>query len=84
MHIATSESVLLQGLAFLQRYERVRGRHMQETQYNLGRAMHQLGLYPQACMHYKRVLELDLPDVQLPTEPFERELPGCLSELVRA
>jgi hypothetical protein len=68
-----------QGLAFMWKYESLRG-DCQETYYNLGRAMHQLALFPQAIFYYQKVrvvlcartctcaqvLSMPLPNVQVP------------------
>ena len=51
-------SLLVQGCAFLQNYLKMRG-PCQESYYNLGRAMQQLGILPAAILHYKNALELE-------------------------
>ena len=48
----------LQACAFLNTYLHLRGR-CQESYYNLGRAMHQLGLLPAALHYYKKALDLE-------------------------
>ena len=45
-----------QACAFLNQYLQLRG-SCQESYYNLGRAMHQLGLLPAALHYYKKTLE---------------------------
>ena len=55
---ARKHSLVVQACAFLNTYSHLRG-HCQETCYNLGRAMHQLGLLPAALHYYKKVLDLD-------------------------
>ena len=37
-----------------------------ETYYNIGRAMHQLALFPQAIFYYNKVLSMDAPIVKSP------------------
>lgn len=83
----------VQGLAFLQRYEMLRGScqacsmskfydsfyancllKVQETYYNMARAMHQMTLYPQATLYYRRVLDLALPTVLMPESRVESPL----------
>ena len=53
-------SLVVQASAFLQNYAKLRG-HCQETYYNLGRAMHQLGILPAAMHYYKKVLDMEPP-----------------------
>ncbi len=48
----------LQGCAFLQAYLKLRG-PCQEAYYNLGRAMHQLGIMPAAMFYYKKGLNTE-------------------------
>ena len=43
-----------QACSFLNTYKELRG-ECQEVYYNLGRAMHQLGLLPAAIFYYKKV-----------------------------
>lgn len=56
---------ILQGMAFMQRYYRIRtgpgssAIHRQEAEYNVGRAFHQLGMYSTAIQAYQKCLELD-------------------------
>ena len=52
----------MQACSFLNTYLHLRGR-CQESYYNLGRAMHQLGLLPAALHYYKKALDLQ-PAVQ--------------------
>lgn len=49
--------VVLQGFSFLWRYVEFRG-HCQESLYNLGRALHQLGLTHLALHYYEKALTL--------------------------
>ena len=51
---------LLQGCAFLHTYLKLRG-PCQEAYYNLGRAMHQLGILAAAVHYYKKVLDIKPP-----------------------
>ncbi|XP_018432472.1 PREDICTED: general transcription factor 3C polypeptide 3 [Nanorana parkeri] len=55
-------ALLVQGFSFLNRYLDLRG-PCQETYYNIGRALHQMGLTYLAIHYYKRALEL--PPLQL-------------------
>ena len=48
-------SLVVQACAFLNTYAHLRG-YCQESSYNIGRAMHQLGLLPAALHYYKQVL----------------------------
>ena len=50
----------LQGCAFLHTYLKLRG-PCQEAYYNLGRAMHQLGILAAAVHYYKKVLDIKPP-----------------------
>jgi general transcription factor 3C polypeptide 3 (transcription factor C subunit 4) len=54
---AKKHSLVVQSCAFLNTYLHLRGR-CQESYYNLGRAMHQLGLLPAALHYYKKALDL--------------------------
>ena len=56
-------SLVVQASSFLNTYLEQRG-ECQESFYNLGRAMHQLNLLPQAIYYYKRALEMPKPPVQ--------------------
>ena len=53
-------TLLLQGCAFLHTYLKLRG-PCQEAYYNLGRAMHQLGILAAAVHYYKKVLDIKPP-----------------------
>ncbi|KAH8915780.1 TPR-like protein [Atractiella rhizophila] len=48
---------IAQAMAFLQKYRRLKG-ESSETQYNLGRAFHSLGLHHLAIPHYEKVIEM--------------------------
>lgn len=53
------QHLIAQGMAFLSQYRTIRAAEAEdETEYNFGRAFHQLGLYTYAVRHYERVLEL--------------------------
>ena len=54
---AKKHSLVVQACSFLNTYRSLRG-DCQEVHYNLGRAMHQLGLLPAALYYYKKGLEL--------------------------
>ncbi|CAB4069485.1 GTP3C3 [Lepeophtheirus salmonis] len=54
---AKKHSLVVQAIAFLNVYMELRG-PCQESYYNLGRAMHQLGLLPNAVFYYKKTLAL--------------------------
>ena len=54
---ARKHSLVVQACAFLNTYVKLRGK-CQESYYNLGRAMHQLGLLPAALHYYKKALEV--------------------------
>ncbi|XP_076043588.1 general transcription factor 3C polypeptide 3 isoform X2 [Oratosquilla oratoria] len=54
-------SLVVQACAFLNTYVELRG-ECQESFYNLGRAMHQLNLLPQAIFYYKKALDSTPPD----------------------
>ncbi|KAJ8894711.1 hypothetical protein PR048_000018 [Dryococelus australis] len=62
---AKKHSLVVQGLAFMSKYQEMRGEEgFQETSYNLGRAFHQLGLLPEAIHNYKKALEFSCPLIQ--------------------
>ncbi|KDQ11782.1 hypothetical protein BOTBODRAFT_113883 [Botryobasidium botryosum FD-172 SS1] len=54
--------MVAEAMAFLTRYRRLRlgtePGHMDEVEFNFGRAFHQLGLYSYAAKHYGQVLEI--------------------------
>ncbi|KAK2168890.1 hypothetical protein LSH36_13g03043 [Paralvinella palmiformis] len=52
---ARRNSLIIQGCSFLNLYLELRG-DCQESNYNLGRAMHQIGLHHTAVYYYERVL----------------------------
>ncbi|XP_004868994.1 general transcription factor 3C polypeptide 3 isoform X1 [Heterocephalus glaber] len=56
-YVLKRHALIVQGFAFLNRYLSLRGR-CQESLYNLGRALHQLGLTHLAIHYYQEALEL--------------------------
>uniref|UniRef100_A0A8C9ENG2 General transcription factor IIIC subunit 3 n=1 Tax=Pavo cristatus TaxID=9049 RepID=A0A8C9ENG2_PAVCR len=56
-YVLKRHALLVQGFSFLHRYLDLRG-PCQETFYNLGRGLHQLGLLHLAIHYYQKVLEL--------------------------
>ncbi|XP_026523762.1 general transcription factor 3C polypeptide 3 isoform X2 [Notechis scutatus] len=56
-YVLKRHALIIQGFSFLQRYLSLRG-SCQESYYNLGRALHQLGLVHLAIHYYKKALEL--------------------------
>ncbi|CDW60262.1 general transcription factor 3C [Trichuris trichiura] len=54
----------MQGFSFLAKHEEIRG-SCQEVCYNMGRAMHQMGVVNVAVEYYKRTLAME-PDVRSP------------------
>lgn len=56
-YVLKRHALLVQGFSFLHRYLDLRG-PCQESFYNLGRGLHQLGLLHLAIHYYQRVLEL--------------------------
>ncbi|XP_061082620.1 general transcription factor 3C polypeptide 3 isoform X3 [Conger conger] len=55
--------LLLQGFTFLTRYSELRG-HSQESLYNIGRALHQLGLTHLAIHYYQKALNTPSPSLE--------------------
>ena len=53
---AKKHSLVVQAASFLNTYKSLRG-DCQEVNYNIGRAMHQLGLLPAALFYYKEGLK---------------------------
>uniref|UniRef100_H2U0T2 General transcription factor IIIC, polypeptide 3 n=1 Tax=Takifugu rubripes TaxID=31033 RepID=H2U0T2_TAKRU len=63
--VAKRHALVLQGFSFLWRYLELRG-ECQESMYNLGRALHQLGLTHLAIHYYQKALALPgMPDDQV-------------------
>uniref|UniRef100_A0A8C6TJJ2 General transcription factor IIIC, polypeptide 3 n=1 Tax=Neogobius melanostomus TaxID=47308 RepID=A0A8C6TJJ2_9GOBI len=56
-YVAKRHALILQGFAFLWRYVELRG-ECQETMYNIGRALHQVGLTHLAIHYYHKALGL--------------------------
>ncbi|XP_020513141.2 general transcription factor 3C polypeptide 3 [Labrus bergylta] len=69
-YVAKRHTLVLQGFSFLWRYVELRG-ECQESMYNLGRALHQMGLTHLAIHYYQKALTLPakkmdgIPDDQL-------------------
>ena len=63
---AKKHSLVVQASSFLNTYKSLRG-DCQEVNYNLGRAMHQLGLLPAALYYYKKGLEMG-PSIEKESE----------------
>lgn len=55
---------LLQGFSFLWRYVERRG-HCQESMYNVGRALHQMGLTHLAVHYYQTALTFPTPSLEV-------------------
>ncbi|KAJ8350507.1 hypothetical protein SKAU_G00256370 [Synaphobranchus kaupii] len=55
--------LLLQGFSFLMRYSELRG-HSQESLYNVGRALQQLGLAHLAIHYYQKALDVPPPSLE--------------------
>ncbi|MED6292133.1 General transcription factor IIIC, polypeptide 3 [Characodon lateralis] len=85
-YVAKRHAVLLQGFSFLWRYVELRG-ECQESMYNLGRALHQMGLTHLAIHYYQKALSLPawkldgIPDDQV---DLRREIAFNLSLLYQA
>ncbi|XP_078494320.1 general transcription factor 3C polypeptide 3 [Ciona intestinalis] len=68
-HIASQKysehkhSLIVQGIAFLDKYRKLRNID-QESFYNMGRALHQIGLETYAVLYYKRALAAPPPTVK--------------------
>ncbi|KAJ0062278.1 hypothetical protein NL108_002622, partial [Boleophthalmus pectinirostris] len=56
-YVAKRHALVLQGFSFLWRYVELRG-ECQESMYNIGRALHQLGLSHLAIHYYQKALSL--------------------------
>ncbi|XP_046387081.1 general transcription factor 3C polypeptide 3 [Ischnura elegans] len=73
-------SLVVQAMALFSEYSKLRhADYRQEVHYNLGRMMHQLGLYPYAIFHYKKALNYDAPvpentSSHTPTLDLKREI----------
>uniref|UniRef100_A0A8B9TE63 General transcription factor IIIC subunit 3 n=1 Tax=Anas platyrhynchos TaxID=8839 RepID=A0A8B9TE63_ANAPL len=62
-YVLKRHALLVQGFSFLFRYLDLRG-PCQESFYNLGRSLHQLGLLHLAIHYYQKVLELPPPTLE--------------------
>ncbi|XP_075905486.1 general transcription factor 3C polypeptide 3 [Nelusetta ayraudi] len=85
-YVAKRHALILQGFSFLWRYMELRG-ECQESVYNLGRALHQLGLSHLAIHYYQKALTLPpdklegMPDDQV---DLRREIAFNLSLIYQA
>ncbi|XP_029696646.1 general transcription factor 3C polypeptide 3 [Takifugu rubripes] len=61
--VAKRHALVLQGFSFLWRYLELRG-ECQESMYNLGRALHQLGLTHLAIHYYQKALALPVQNLE--------------------
>ncbi|KAF0289805.1 General transcription factor 3C polypeptide 3 [Amphibalanus amphitrite] len=75
-------SLVVQAQAFLGQYASLRG-DTQESMYNMGRGMHELGLLPNAVHYYTRALELE-PSGGNPALDLRRETAYNLALIYRA
>ncbi|GAA5979094.1 hypothetical protein JCM10908_002802 [Rhodotorula pacifica] len=69
---------IAQAFAFLDQYRRARGTSP-ETEYNLARAFHHIGLQSHAITHYEAVLDMIVRNDEMPVED-ETRLPSNLSK----
>lgn len=85
-YVAKRHTLVLQGFSFLWRYVELRG-ECQESMYNLGRALHQMGLTHLAIHYYQKALSLPaqklegIPDDQV---DLRREVAFNLSLIYQA
>ncbi|XP_070786830.1 general transcription factor 3C polypeptide 3 [Enoplosus armatus] len=85
-YVAKRHTLVLQGFSFLWRYVELRG-ECQESMYNLGRALHQMGLTHLAIHYYQKALTLPaqklegIPDDQV---DLRREIAFNLSLIYQA
>ncbi|XP_071320675.1 general transcription factor 3C polypeptide 3 isoform X2 [Trachinotus anak] len=70
-YVAKRHTLVLQGFSFLWRYVELRG-ECQESMYNLGRALHQMGLMHLAIHYYQKAL-------RLPTQKLEQDFAKVLN-----
>uniref|UniRef100_A0A3Q4AG37 Uncharacterized protein n=1 Tax=Mola mola TaxID=94237 RepID=A0A3Q4AG37_MOLML len=63
-YVAKRQALVLQGFSFLWRYLELRG-ECQESLYNLGRALHQLGLTHLAIHYYQAALKLPVQTLEV-------------------
>ncbi|XP_033095378.1 general transcription factor 3C polypeptide 3-like [Anneissia japonica] len=75
--------LIMQTVAFLKEYEKLRG-DTQETNYNIGRAMHHLGLFHLAIHFYNTVLEAAPSIIGDSTFDLRREAAFNLSLIYRS
>uniref|UniRef100_A0A665VIM3 General transcription factor IIIC, polypeptide 3 n=1 Tax=Echeneis naucrates TaxID=173247 RepID=A0A665VIM3_ECHNA len=62
-YVAKRHTLVLQGFSFLWRYVELRG-ECQESMYNLGRALHQMGLTHLAIHYYQKALTLPVKKLE--------------------
>ncbi|VDK80412.1 unnamed protein product [Litomosoides sigmodontis] len=65
--IFSRHMVALRGLAFMNRYQQLRGDN-QETHYNIGRMFHQMNILPLAVYFYGKCLKIDIPKLVITDE----------------
>uniref|UniRef100_A0A3B3VJZ2 General transcription factor IIIC, polypeptide 3 n=1 Tax=Poecilia latipinna TaxID=48699 RepID=A0A3B3VJZ2_9TELE len=80
-YVAKRHALVLQGFSFLWRYVELRG-ECQESMYNLGRALHQMGLTHLAIHYYQKALSL--PGISEDQVDLRREIAFNLSLIYQA
>ncbi|CAG9540754.1 unnamed protein product [Cercopithifilaria johnstoni] len=65
--IFSRHMIALRGLAFMNRYQQLRGDN-QETYYNIGRMFHQMNILPLAMYFYGKCLKTDIPKLVVTDE----------------
>ncbi|EJD73995.1 TPR Domain containing protein [Loa loa] len=65
--IFSRHMIALRGLAFMNRYQQLRGDN-QETYYNVGRMFHQMNILPLAMYFYGKCLKADIPKIVVTDE----------------
>uniref|UniRef100_A0A8R1TWZ5 Uncharacterized protein n=2 Tax=Onchocerca TaxID=6281 RepID=A0A8R1TWZ5_ONCVO len=65
--IFSRHMIALRGLAFMNRYQQLRGDN-QETYYNIGRMFHQMNMLPLAMYFYEKCLKADIPKIVITVE----------------
>uniref|UniRef100_A0A671Z3B9 General transcription factor IIIC, polypeptide 3 n=1 Tax=Sparus aurata TaxID=8175 RepID=A0A671Z3B9_SPAAU len=85
-YVAKRHALVLQGFSFLWRYVELRG-ECQESMYNLGRALHQMGLTHLAIHYYQKALTMPAPKLEgMPDDQvdLQREIAFNLSLIYQA
>ncbi|XP_036947633.1 general transcription factor 3C polypeptide 3 isoform X1 [Acanthopagrus latus] len=85
-YVAKRHALVLQGFSFLWRYMELRG-ECQESMYNLGRALHQMGLTHLAIHYYQKALTIPAPKLEgMPDDQvdLQREIAFNLSLIYQA